>query len=126
MSGGRTCPFDAERSTRLVHELLSLLDHGSGVPREAVELVRKALEKSELDTSEMFRAHLSDQAEFFDKWSRRTPSAPRLVEFMAASALSPSLEAVAEKLARRLPEVSIWKHGACPVCGSLPLILSGR
>lgn len=117
-------PIDLEQAIGLLHDLLPLLDEESGVPPKDVGLVRKALEDEELTPTAMFSAYLDDGTEFFESWSRRTPGAPRLVEFMAASSLFPSLEAASDLLAERLPDIPIWKRGTCPVCGSLPLISS--
>lgn len=70
-------------------------------------------------------AYALGNEDWFRTWEAMTPEAPRLAAFLTRSALAPALAAEACSLRGRLSEKA-WRHGHCPICGSLPLISSLR
>ena len=97
-------PFDADQATCLFHEFIPLIHSDIDIPSASVRVVEKALRTNELKPFSVFCAYLNDETRLFDKWAKRTPHAPQLVEFLTASALGPSLEIASENLAERLPK----------------------
>lgn len=119
-------PHDREQARNLLDQVFGLIGQGDMPMQKGAALLAEAVQKSELVPDELFDAYFSENTTFFEKWSQVTPEAPQLTRFLAAAALGPSIEVAAELLAERLPEVTTWHNGSCPICGSLPLISSLR
>ena len=123
-------PFDRAQARALVGRFLDLLESLGEPIGPAAKAVREALEKSRgddgsLDLDAAFDQYLEGSTELVDQWAQKTPDAPRTLGFLVQSAMAPSLAAASEAMtdAPDEPEkVEIWRHGHCPVCGSLPLL----
>jgi len=122
--GREDFPYDAAQAKVLLGQFIDLLKNTDGALAEAGETVAKAMDEGEFTAAELFEAFLEDHHEFFNSWVERTPDAPKAIVFLAFAALCPSIEAAAEKLAAKLPNVKVPEVGTCPICGSLPLISS--
>ena len=117
-------PFDAEQATGLLDEFIVMLLEGGGPLAKGAETVKAAFASGELTADALFASYLNDDVAFFASWAERTPDTPKVIAFLALSAMSPSIESAAEALAAKLPEVKVPAVGTCPVCGELPLISS--
>lgn len=119
-------PYDENQALELFSRFLDLSEQSSGPLSVAAGEVRQAMDQGELDPADAFVRVLKDDADYFNAWAKRTPQAPQTLYFLAFAALGPSLAAAGEILAGKLPEVTAWTAGTCPVCGELPLISSLR
>ena len=117
-------PFDAAQAAGLLDELLTMLLERGGPLAQGAETVKAALASGELTPDELFQKYLDDDVAFFASWAERMPDSPKVVAFLALSAMSPSIEKAAEILAEKLPNMKVTAVGNCPVCGGLPLISS--
>lgn len=131
-------PYDHEQACELFEHLTEVLEKSDGVISEACIMIRKNIDSGELDLKEAFSAYLKTNENFFMGWSEKTPEAPRTLNFLIQSAITPSIKAAALKLAEHLPrqekeaqdssasaelefEIDMppaRTHSHCPVCGS--------
>ena len=120
--GRENFPHDADQAERLLTELIDLLKKSGGPLGDAATVIEKAIASGELSASELFEKFMKDDHAFFAPWAERMNDAPKTLSFLAFAALSPSLEAAADALKDKLPEMKVPAVGTCPLCGSLPLI----
>ncbi|MBN2139481.1 MAG: formate dehydrogenase accessory protein FdhE [Desulfovibrionaceae bacterium] len=119
-------PVDHGQAKRLFAEFLTLIkdrDDGLG---EAAEILQAALDTREIELKEAFARFLDSDEAYFAKFGEKTPKAPRALAFLTQASLTPSIEAAAEALAAGLDLDKTRQHGHCPLCGSLPLVLTLR
>lgn len=115
-------PFDAVQARSLFARILDILDTAGGPVAAAAVLIRQDLDAGRLDLDQVFAAYLRQDQEFFAPHAERSPEALLTLPFLAQAALTPSLEAVSEKLLAERHGEQAWEHGHCPVCGRPPLI----
>ena len=118
-------PVDREQAEILFVDLLAVVKAMGAPLADAAREVDQALARDEFTVDEALDAYLADDAELFKAWAERTPEAPSLLRFLAQSSASPSIEAVAQELAK-LHTVKVWNWGHCPVCGQLPFMAELR
>ncbi|MEW5771912.1 MAG: formate dehydrogenase accessory protein FdhE [Thermodesulfobacteriota bacterium] len=121
-------PYDAAQARDLFGKALDILERSGGPVAAAGTLVRQDLDAGRLDLGAVFAAYLRQDQEYFAPFAERSPEAPLTLPFLAQAALTPSLEAAAEKLLAERHGERAWEHGHCPVCGRPPLIaeLAGK
>ena len=122
--GREDFPHDVVQAEAMLAKFIDLLKKSGGPLGEAAVTVAKALDGKEFTPAELFEKFLDDDTKFFESWAERTQDAPKTIAFLAFASLSPSIEAAAEKLAEKLPNMKVPEVGTCPICGSLPLISS--
>lgn len=115
-------PFDLKQALGLIPALRNALSASGGEAANAAKALGEAMASGELNPETALRAHMAGDDALFAAWRERLPGSPRALDFLVASALSPSLSRAAEQLAPLLPENLPHEHGHCPLCGSLPLI----
>ncbi|MBU1248849.1 MAG: formate dehydrogenase accessory protein FdhE [Proteobacteria bacterium] len=115
-------PYDRPQATELLLRFLDLIKKNDGALAEAGQVIATALDKGEIESSDLFVRVLEDDAEFFGSWAERMPQAPQTLYFLTYAALAPSLAAAAVEMADYLPDATSWAAGTCPICGGLPLI----
>ncbi len=118
-------PFDREQAKALAVRFLDLLDSLGEPIGPAAKTVRAALDDAGLDLDAAFDQYLEGRTDIVDLWGERTPEAPRILSFLIQASMSPSLAAAAAALAGSPSDpqqTEIWRHGHCPLCGSLPLL----
>lgn len=113
-------PFDARRARTLLSSILEDVRSVGSELGVGADRVQEALETEELDAERLFRAYLDEDQDFFAVWAEKTPTTPKLLFFLAQSTLTPYIRAVAGQILAVRPLESVWEHGHCPVCGSLP------
>lgn len=106
-----------------------LFDRLSGIVRESephlaggMAVIDAACASGELDVTVAFSRHMAGDDTFFAAFGEKTPSAPRLLGFLAQAALAPQLAAIGEAVYAHFPAERTWSFGQCPVCGSPPLM----
>lgn len=121
-------PVDRALSRALFEEFLAMLADLGGDLEEAARVVRAASAAGELDLERAEDAFLAGDDAWFARFGRRTPNAPRVLNFLVQAALTPGLAEAAARLSPGLDLETPRQHGHCPVCGSLPLIsnLAGK
>ena len=122
--GREDFPYDAAQAEAMLGKFIDLLKKSGGPLGKAAETVAKAMDGDEFTPAELFEKFLDDDTKFFASWAERTQDAPKTLAFLAFASLNPSIEAAAEKLAAKLPDMKVPDVGTCPICGSLPLISS--
>lgn len=135
-------PYDSDQAVELFNKFLNILKESTGTIAEASKLVEAELKNGSLILTEAFSAYLESDDTFFSKWGDKTPEAPRTLNFLVQSSLTPSIRAAALQLKEFLPtqdpderkgpankelqlDISLQParaHGHCPVCGSMPFI----
>lgn len=109
-------PIEQEPAAALFDELSAILTKMGGPMAQAAAVV--AHEGDTLRRA-AFTAFLKNDAEFFEAFARRTPSAPRTLDFLAQSSLTPQIMALADHISAVLPKERNFEQATCPVCGSL-------
>ncbi|WP_027721559.1 formate dehydrogenase accessory protein FdhE [Maridesulfovibrio zosterae] len=132
-------PYDLDQATVLFNQLSTILTESEGIISEASNFLTEQLKSGELNIKEAFSAYLKGDDKFFSKWAEKTPEAPRTLNFLVQSSLTPSIKAAALELEQYLPtqepeekkgpankeldfDVSLppaRMHGHCPICGSI-------
>jgi len=114
--------YDQEQYKALFSEFLDLMAEAGGPLKSSAELIRESMEKDGFDPLEAAARFLDADHEYFEEQAKKTPEAPSSLSFLVQAALSPSFEALGRELNNKRDQDTIWNHGTCPVCGSLPLI----
>ncbi|NDV18487.1 formate dehydrogenase accessory protein FdhE [Pseudodesulfovibrio sp. JC047] len=122
--GRENFPHDSAQATQLLQDLIALLNTTGGPLGDGAKAVAQAMDNGEFTPADLFHHYLNDDTAFFASWAERTPEAPKTIAFLAFAALGPSIEAAADILAEKLPDMKVPEVGTCPICGSLPLISS--
>ncbi|MFV0422441.1 formate dehydrogenase accessory protein FdhE [Oleidesulfovibrio sp.] len=119
-------PYDKAVTAETFGKLLALMAQSGGSMAEGATSLHKALEAREFSLEEACDALLQDDQLFFADWGARMPEAPSFVRYLVQGSLVPSLMAVSDLLAERRDTETVWSHGHCPHCGSMPLVASLR
>ncbi|ABB37507.1 formate dehydrogenase accessory protein [Oleidesulfovibrio alaskensis G20] len=117
-------PYDKAVTAETFGKLLALMAASGGSMAAGAQALHKALEAREFSLEEACSALLQDDQLFFADWSARMPEAPSFVRFLVQGSMVPSLMAVSDLLAQQRDTASVWAHGHCPHCGSMPLVAS--
>lgn len=117
-------PYDAAQAEALLGQLIDLLQKNGGPLGDGAASVAQAMKNDEFNPAQLFRKYLDDDTAFFASWAERIPEAPKTLPFLTFAAMGPSIQAAAEMLAGKLPDMKVHTVGTCPICGSLPLISS--
>jgi FdhE protein len=114
--------YDREQYESLFKEFLEYMRETGGHLENAAETIRKDMESGELDVHKAAHSFLDAEPDYFEEYAKKIPDAPSALSFLVQASLTPSLEALAQKLNEKRDSERIWEHGTCPVCGGLPLI----
>ncbi|SDK88146.1 FdhE protein [Maridesulfovibrio ferrireducens] len=135
-------PYDHDQAVQLFTKFSDILLNLSGPIADATKFISDKIENKELDLEKVFSAYIKGDDSFFAKWGEDTPEAPRTLNFLIQSSVTPSIKVVARNIAEHLPEIEkaeeetptsvdleievspppARNHGHCPVCGSIPFI----
>jgi len=111
-------PIDLEVSKDLFKRFL---EHFANTGRDDQEGIEKALKKTQTDTQwldQLFRAILKMDNKTFDKMGKEMDLNPRVLEFLAETAMKPSLYALRSSISEKHLDKTEWDYGYCPLCGS--------
>lgn len=135
-------PYDYEQAAQLFSKFSEMLLNFSGPIAEAAALISSRIKDGELELKKVFSTYLDGDDRLFAEWGEKTPEAPRTLNFLVQSAITPSIRVAARAIAEHLPEIekaeiqtptsvdleievsppAARQHGHCPVCGSIPFI----
>lgn len=115
-------PVDMARMEALFDELSGFVRDNEAHLVEAMDVIAAARQGGDLDLAKAVRQYLAGDDAFFAAFGERTPSAPRLLNFLVQAALAPRLAAVGEAAYAHFPKDRAWLFGQCPVCASPPLM----
>jgi len=115
-------PVDMARMEALFDELSGFVRANEAHLVEAMDVIAADRQSGELDLAKAVRQYLAGDDAFFAAFGQRTPSAPRLLNFLVQAALAPRLNAVGEAAHAHFPAERTWVFGHCPVCASPPLM----
>ncbi|HKK32116.1 MAG TPA: formate dehydrogenase accessory protein FdhE [Desulfomicrobiaceae bacterium] len=115
-------PLDRDQAGKLFNTLLDMLLEEKEGLGEAAGIIRDAIAAGELSVPDTFTAFLQADEPHFFTWAEKMPQAPRTLVFLAQAALTPGIEVAAAELEHHLDLNTPFRHGHCPICGSLPLI----
>lgn len=115
-------PHDREQAKALFREFLDMLCTRDDALSEAGKTIAESVSSGAIVPEDAFDAYLKGDEKYFEQYSELTPDAPRTLPFLVQSSLAPSISAAAEMLAVHHDADTVWPHGHCPVCASLPLI----
>ncbi len=113
-------PIDFEASSVL---LKMFLEHLSKTEREDREGLKRALERSGTDpgwSDQLLKAVLKTDNKTLIKLGEKTDLASNALEFLARTAMKPSLSAIRNSVSDIRFEEEGWDYGYCPLCGSQP------
>ncbi|WP_031479948.1 formate dehydrogenase accessory protein FdhE [Maridesulfovibrio frigidus] len=135
-------PYDHKQAAELFESFTQILINLTGPIADATALISDQIKNGELELEKVFSAYLEGDDSFFAKCGEDTPEAPRTLNFLVQSAITPSIKVVARNIAENLPTLAkeeveaptsvdlnielsppaARNHGHCPVCGSIPFI----
>ena len=124
----RQFPIDTALAAALAADVLrALAEHAPSLAAPAARMEERfAADPSLLEKACRTLLEEAEQSadgaklSIFAEWAKEYPDAPDLLRFVVKSALTPSVAACAELAGARHDGKTVWAHGHCPVCGSLP------
>lgn len=117
-------PVDIEASERLLQVAGAHVPEANLPLKGAHEALAAALAKQPEQKGEVWRSFLHHEWEPWEEWVRTEGVDLPSLLFLARSCLRPSVERTAEALAERFGPFGGWTEGHCPVCGSLPSLIT--
>jgi FdhE protein len=114
--------FDRQSAVDLFNKLLAVLQEENGPMQSAAQTLEALLREGSVTMDQAFEQYLEGNDQWFLTIGEKTPDAPRLLNFLTQSSLTPGLFLFAGQLADHLDPSRTRQHGHCPVCGSPPLV----
>jgi len=112
---------DNASSERLFRRLCQLSTEENPVLASAGKALLEALDSGRLDTAEISKAVLQNQAETIEGYAKDLEVPLPVLQALAKLSIQPSLLATVASVAKGF-ELDKWRHGYCPICGGLPAI----
>jgi FdhE protein len=112
---------DKDSSKSLFRRLCQLSEEENPVLASAGKALLEAVDSGSLDTAELSKAVLQNQAETIDGYAKDLEVPLPVLQALAKLSIQPSLLATVASVAKG-SELNRWRHGYCPVCGGLPAI----
>ncbi|MCK8603959.1 formate dehydrogenase accessory protein FdhE [Desulfoferrobacter suflitae] len=117
-------PIDTDAAEKILTALEENIPADNLPLRDAGRALRDALTRLPQNREEIWKSFLEHEWEPWEEWVDTTEKDVASIIFCARSSLRPSLEVAAQDLTDRFPVPASWLKGYCPVCGSLPSLLS--
>lgn len=111
-------PIDLEASKGL---FMRFLEHFASTDRDDREGIEKTLKKIQTDAhwlDRLFKTILKIDNKTLDKMGKEVDLNPKVMEFLAQTAMKPSLYALRSSISEKHLEKTGWDYGYCPLCGS--------
>lgn len=120
-------PLDAASLPEIAQKIFRVVDEISPDLRGFGEKLQSALENGTYSLEAACRAVIKEpisleKGSYFYAWAQENPGASYFFSFIAASCVLPSVKVAGRLLAEHHDGEAIWRHGHCPICGSLPLM----
>ena len=117
-------PYDFKTCLSLFNTLLDYIKSSSGPIKAAAGIIESEINTDPELPKVSFERYLQADDHFFRSFGEKMPESPRTLNFLAQTAITPSVAGIAVKVSLVLPQNHTWQFGHCPVCGSLPFISS--
>ncbi len=116
--------YDVPQAKTLLRTLQGMLSRMGGEFKEASRSFSTLKARGDISAESLFRAHVSEDAKWFEQWEQTFAQVPGLLRFLAQSSLSPFAHVFTRKISQDNGHApaSIWTYGCCPHCGSHPVI----
>lgn len=116
--------YDTGAAEAALRALQGSLSRMGGAFREASQTFGRLKSQGKITARELFDAHLREDMGWFEQYQKDFAGAPGFLTFLAQASLSPFVHAFSLYLGaeRGHDASSIWVHGHCPHCGSLPFM----
>ena len=111
-------PIDLEASKGL---FMRFLEHFASTDRDDREGIEKNLKKIQTDAhwlDRLFKTILKIDNKTLDKMGKEVDLNPKVMEFLAQTAMKPALCALRSSISEKHLEKTGWDYGYCPLCGS--------
>ncbi len=120
----RDFPAGSPRAQALLRAIQGMLSRLGGPFKDASRRFGRLKAKGRISAEELFRAHLDEDAGWFERHQPAFTQVPGLPRFLAQSAMSPFAHALTQSISHSggHDPASIWTYGHCPHCGSHPFI----
>ena len=112
---------DNDSSGRLFRRLCHLSTEENPVLASAGKVLLEALDSGKLDTAELSKAVLQNQAETIEGYAQELEVPLPVLQALTKLSIQPSLLATVASVAMG-SELDEWRQGYCPICGGLPAI----
>jgi len=117
-------PYDFKTCLSLFNTLLDYIKSSSGPIKASAGIIESEINSDPELPKVSFERYLQADDHFFRAFGEKMPESPRTLNFLAQTAITPSVAGIAVKVSLVLPQNHTWQFGHCPVCGSLPFISS--
>jgi FdhE protein len=116
-------PVDVEAAETILTQVRGHIPEANYAFRDAHAALRQALDRPADQKTAIWQSFLEHDWDPWEEWVMTEGIDMSSLLFLARSCLRPSLDWVAEEIARRFPIPDTWLKGYCPICGSLPALL---
>jgi len=117
-------PMDTQAAEALLKGMKENIPSENRQLLDAHTALSQSLEKHANRKEAVWQSFLQHEWEPWEEWVDTRDVDVASLLFLARSFLRPSLEWTAEDLLKRFPLPASWLKGYCPVCGSLPALLT--
>jgi FdhE protein len=119
-------PLDSHAASQLFARIAAFIPEDNLSMRAAHAALANALKGHPAEAPDIWASFLQHELDPWEEWiSTERIDVPSLL-FLARAVIRPSIEWTAEDLTSRFPVPAEWLRGHCPVCGSLPSLLTLR
>lgn len=112
-------PVDLSAASDLLGRILEHMEKTARPDREGIRRTLKKARDTGGWSSDLLAAFLRQETDSLERMAGEVDLDPAVLAFVARMALSPSLEALREKVAPGLG-TDAWNQRYCPICGSSP------
>ncbi|MBC7359431.1 MAG: formate dehydrogenase accessory protein FdhE [Desulfacinum sp.] len=117
-------PIDTDGAERMLAVLEKAIPSDNEELRKAHGALEKALRRNPSARGAVWESFLHHEWNPWEEWVEVEGVDAASLLFLGRSCLRPSVEWTAGDLRRRFSFDSLWKEGYCPLCGSLPSLLT--
>ncbi len=117
-------PVDLEACRGMLEVIEEAIPDNNRELTEAFEALTRALNRNASAQEEIWESFLHHEWDPWEEWVDTQGVDVASLLYLARSCLRPSLEWTVDHLRNRLSWQDIWKEGYCPLCGSLPSLLT--
>ncbi|MDY6988492.1 MAG: formate dehydrogenase accessory protein FdhE [Thermodesulfobacteriota bacterium] len=114
--------IDTKASEALLKRLCAFAVESNEVLAEAAKKIVAALDRGELEVSDLFSKVLAEDDTYWDEMETRLDVDKKILAFVAYSSIKPSLLICSDQLASYLHKEKTWTKGYCPICGAPPFL----
>ncbi|SMC21622.1 formate dehydrogenase formation protein [Desulfacinum hydrothermale DSM 13146] len=117
-------PIDGDAAERMLAVAERAIPEDNGELGRAHQALEQALARNPSARTAIWESFLHHEWNPWEEWVDMEGVEAASLLFLARSCLRPSVEWTARDLCRRFSFQDHWREGYCPVCGSLPSLLT--